>query len=107
MRKPISLKAFNCPASRGKKACFPTESLLGGERPDMELANEPGDRKRKRSIQVVSVIFMGLLLFLTFFSNTLQSVTLPKVRTESLVTGSLLFTIEGSSMLQPFNEARL
>lgn len=73
----------------------------------MELANEPGDRRRKRSIQVVFIVFMGLLLFLTFFSNTFESLTLPKVRTEPLVTGSLLFTIEGSGILQPFNEARL
>ncbi|WP_010268253.1 efflux RND transporter periplasmic adaptor subunit [Paenibacillus senegalensis] len=71
----------------------------------MELGNEPVDRKR--TIQIVFIVFMSLLLFLTFFSNTFRSLTLPKVRTEPLVSGSLLFTIEGSGMLQPVAETRL
>lgn len=73
----------------------------------MELEKELGDRGRKRSIQVVFIVFMGLLIFFTLFSNTLQSLTLPKVRTEKLVNGSLLFTLEGSGMVQPFAETRL
>lgn len=73
----------------------------------MESANELGDRKRKRSIQVVSILFAGALLFLTFFSNTLLSLTLPKVRTEPLAKGSLMFALEGSGTLQPFTEAKL
>lgn len=73
----------------------------------MELEKELGDRRRKRSIQVVFIVFMGLLIFFTLFSNTLQSLTLPKVRTEKLVNGSLLFTLEGSGMIQPFAETRL
>ncbi|MGG1638914.1 efflux RND transporter periplasmic adaptor subunit [Paenibacillus sp. NRS-1760] len=73
----------------------------------MELEKEPADRRRKRSIQVVFIVFMGLLLFFTLFSNTLQSLTLPKVRTEKAANGSLFFRIEGSGMLQPFAEARL
>lgn len=73
----------------------------------MELEKELGDRRRKRSIQVVFIVFMGLLIFFTLFSNTLQSLTLPKVRTEKLVNGSLLFTLEGNGMVQPFVETRL
>ncbi|NHN29616.1 efflux RND transporter periplasmic adaptor subunit [Paenibacillus agricola] len=73
----------------------------------MELENEPSDRRRKRTILVVFIVFMGLLLFFTLFSNTLQSLALPKVRTEKPANGSLLFTIEGSGMLQPVAEARL
>lgn len=48
----------------------------------MELGIEPTDRRRKRNIQVVFMVFMGLLLFFTLFSNTIQTLTLPKVRTE-------------------------
>ncbi|MBP1989825.1 efflux RND transporter periplasmic adaptor subunit [Paenibacillus eucommiae] len=73
----------------------------------MELDKEQGDRRRKRSIQVVFIVLMGLLIFFTLFSNTLQSLTLPKVRTEKPANGSLIFTIEGSGMLQPFAETRL
>jgi HlyD family secretion protein len=73
----------------------------------MELGIEPTDRRRKRNIQVVFMVFMGLLLFFTLFSNTIQSLTLPKVRTEKPTKGNLLFTIEGSGILQPLAEVKL
>lgn len=73
----------------------------------MELEKELGDRKRKRSIQVVFIVFMGLLVFFTIFSNTLQSLTLPKVSTEKPVNGSLIFSLEGSGILQPLAQVRL
>lgn len=73
----------------------------------MELANEQVDRRRKRTIRILFIVFLGLLLLLTFFGNTLQSLTLPKVRTEPLTTGNLTFTIEGSGILEPLKEARL
>lgn len=50
---------------------------------------------------------MGVLLFFTFFSNTLQSLTLPKVTTVKPESRSLEFTLEGSGMLRPVSEARL
>lgn len=73
----------------------------------MELGIEPTDRRRKRNIQVVFMVFMGLLLFFTLFSNTIQTLTLPKVRTEKPTKGNLLFTIEGSGILQPLAEVKL
>lgn len=50
---------------------------------------------------------MGVLLFFTFFSNTLQSLTLPKVTTVKPQTKSLEFTLEGSGKLTPLREAKL
>jgi HlyD family secretion protein len=73
----------------------------------MELEKERGDHRRTRIIQIVFIVFMGMLLFFTLFSNTLQSLTLPKVRTEKAANGSLIFTIESSGILQPFAEMRL
>ncbi|WHY22077.1 biotin/lipoyl-binding protein [Paenibacillus sp. G2S3] len=73
----------------------------------MELGIKPTDRRRKRNIQVVFMVFMGLLLFFTLFSNTIQTLTLPKVRTEKPTKGNLLFTIEGSGILQPLAEVKL
>lgn len=73
----------------------------------MELGIEPTDRRRKRNIQVVFMVFMGLLLFFTVFSNTIQSLTLPKVRTEKPSKGNLLLTIEASGILHPLAEAKL
>jgi HlyD family secretion protein len=73
----------------------------------MELEEERGNRRRTRSIQIVFLVFMGMLLFFTLFSNTLQSLTLPKVRTEKAANGNLLFKLESSGILQPFAEMRL
>ncbi|MEC0242642.1 RND transporter [Paenibacillus dokdonensis] len=70
----------------------------------MELAI---DRKRKRIIQIAFVFFVGLLLFFTLFSNTLQSLNLPKVGTEKPTLGSIDFTIEGSGILHPLAEVKL
>jgi multidrug efflux pump subunit AcrA (membrane-fusion protein) len=73
----------------------------------MELGKGAADEKRKRIIQVVFMGFMGLLLFFTLFSNTLQSLTLPKVTTEQPKSGSIELAIEGSGILQPIAEAKL
>lgn len=74
---------------------------------DMELQNETADRRRKRNIQVAFIAFIGLLAILTLFSNTLQSLTMPKVRTEKAVNGSLVHTLEGSGILYPVGEEKL
>ncbi|OPA73845.1 RND transporter [Paenibacillus selenitireducens] len=73
----------------------------------MGLNDEPEKRRRKRNIQIVFSIFIGLLLFFTLYSNTLQALVLPKVRTEKLVMGSLVHTFEGSGALLPIAEAKL
>lgn len=74
---------------------------------EIGLKEEPKDHRRKRNIQIVFGVFMGLLVLFTLFSNTLQSLTLPKVRTETAVIGSLVYTIEGSGVLRPLVEAKL
>lgn len=73
----------------------------------MELAKEHTDRKRKKMILTVFMALMGGLLFFTFFSNTLQSVTLPKVRTGQATAGGLTYRLTGSGILQPANQAKL
>ncbi|MDR0267192.1 biotin/lipoyl-binding protein [Paenibacillus sp.] len=73
----------------------------------MELGKEQADRKRKRIIQLVFIFFVGVLLFFTFFSNTLQSLTLPKVGTEKPEKGSVAVTVEGSGVLTPLSEVKL
>ncbi|BFH63031.1 efflux RND transporter periplasmic adaptor subunit [Paenibacillus azoreducens] len=73
----------------------------------MELGKEQADQKRKRIILLVFAFFVGLLLFFTFFSNTLQSLTLPKVGTEKPEKGSIAVTVEGSGVLTPVSEVKL
>lgn len=73
----------------------------------MELRKESADQKRKRILQFVFMGFMGVLLLFTLFSNTLQSLTLPKVTTEQPKHGGIALLIEGSGILQPIAEAKL
>lgn len=73
----------------------------------MELSKEQVDRKRKRWIAAVMLLLAGMLLFFTLFSNTLQSVTLPKVRTSPAAIGGMTYKLEASGVLQPVNQAEL
>ncbi|MEK4510711.1 efflux RND transporter periplasmic adaptor subunit [Paenibacillus sp. FSL K6-2524] len=74
---------------------------------EIDLREVPKDRGRKRKIQIIFCIFIILLVLFTLFSNTFQSLTLPKVRTENAVYGSLVHTLEGNGILQPIAEAKL
>ncbi|MGX4587830.1 efflux RND transporter periplasmic adaptor subunit [Paenibacillus chitinolyticus] len=65
------------------------------------------DLKRKRNIRIIAGLFIGSLILFTLFSNTLQALTLPKVRTESAVYGSLVHTLEGTGILRPLAEEKL
>ncbi|WP_213519265.1 efflux RND transporter periplasmic adaptor subunit [Paenibacillus montaniterrae] len=55
--------------------------------------------KRKRTVKVAAAIFFGLLLVVTFFSNTFQQITLPKVKTVTPSFQELTFIIEGEGTL--------
>ncbi|MBD2845426.1 efflux RND transporter periplasmic adaptor subunit [Paenibacillus sp. IB182496] len=65
---------------------------------------EAAQRKRKRRIQLAAALFFGVLALVTFFSNTFQQLTLPKVKTENATFQKLTFTVEGSGTLQPRKE---
>ncbi|KHL95699.1 RND transporter [Paenibacillus sp. IHB B 3415] len=73
----------------------------------MEITGVPADRRSKKRIGTAFLLLLGVLLFFTFFSNTLQTLTLPKVTTVKLESRSLEFTLEGSGVLRPVSEARL
>lgn len=73
----------------------------------MELDKELADRKRKRYIQIIFIVFIVTLVLFTLFSNTLQSLTLPKVRTEKSAIGKLVHKLEGSDILRPLTEVEL
>ncbi|OXS54750.1 hypothetical protein B1A99_25840 [Cohnella sp. CIP 111063] len=74
----------------------------------MELqGTDLSDGIRKRKLRWIAGLFFGILLLLTFFSNTLLSVTLPKVTTEQPVPGELNRIIEGSGVLKPLEETEL
>lgn len=66
-----------------------------------------GRPQAQKIIRKAFLLLLGVLLFFTFFSNTLQSLTLPKVTTVKPESRSLEFTLEGSGMLRPVSEAQL
>ncbi|TVX86870.1 efflux RND transporter periplasmic adaptor subunit [Paenibacillus agilis] len=57
--------------------------------------------KRKRNIRIAAALFFGLMLLTTFFSNTIQQLTYPKVRTEKAVHQQLSYVIKGEGTLTP------
>ncbi|MGG5737273.1 efflux RND transporter periplasmic adaptor subunit [Bacillus cereus group sp. IBL03679] len=63
--------------------------------------------RKKRNIKIISSVFIGLLIILTLFSNTLANWNLPKVITEKPKNSELKQTFTGNSELQPQEEARL
>ncbi|QUL54878.1 biotin/lipoyl-binding protein [Paenibacillus tritici] len=73
----------------------------------MEITGVPADRRRKKRIRTAFLLLLGVLLFFTFFSNTLESLMLPKVTTVQPESRSLEFTLEGSGMLRPVSEVQL
>lgn len=74
----------------------------------MELeVNERSEAGKKKKIRVIAGIFFGILLLFTFFSNTLLSLTLPKVLLATPSGGSINHIIAGSGMLIPLESAEL
>lgn len=66
----------------------------------MEIGNVLRAR-RKRNIRIAAALFFGLMLLMTFFSNTFQQLTYPKVRTVKPVYQQLSYLIEGEGTLTP------
>jgi len=67
----------------------------------MQHHNENNASKRNRVIAILVGIFMGVLLLLTLFSNTIQTATLPKVSTERAVKKALSNSVEGQGVIVP------
>ncbi|MGH0516646.1 efflux RND transporter periplasmic adaptor subunit [Bacillus cereus] len=73
----------------------------------MEYRTEQDVTRKKRNIKIISSVFIGILIILTLFSNTLANWGLPKVITEKPKNGELTQTFTGNGELQPQEEAKL
>ncbi|OTY19640.1 RND transporter [Bacillus mycoides] len=73
----------------------------------MEYRTEQDVTRKKRNIKIISSVFIGILIILTLFSNTLANLGLPKVITEKPKNGELTQTFTGNGELQPQEEAKL
>lgn len=58
-------------------------------------------RKRREIIKTVFIIFLAVMLLLTFFSNTIMNRSLPEISTESVSSGKLTERIRGSGLVEP------
>ncbi len=57
------------------------------------------NNKRKEKIKTVAIIFLAVLLVLTFFSNTIMNYSLVQVSTQAIVSDSLTSRVRGSGMV--------
>lgn len=61
--------------------------------------NENGN-KRREWIKTVAIIFLSVMLVLTFFSNTIMNYSLPEVSTQYLQNGSITAKIRGTGVIE-------
>ncbi|BBH23601.1 RND transporter [Paenibacillus baekrokdamisoli] len=63
--------------------------------------------KRQRLTATLFILFFAILAGLTFFSSTLETMMLPKVITEKLVSKTLVHSVNGSGVLTPRKQVDL
>lgn len=63
--------------------------------------------RRKKALRWIIGLFVGTLLALTFLSNTLQGLSLPKVAAERPAMGGLALEVSGEGFLQPAHTTQL
>ncbi|MDE7222624.1 MAG: HlyD family efflux transporter periplasmic adaptor subunit [Acetatifactor sp.] len=61
--------------------------------------NENGTKKREW-VKNAAIVFLIILLLLTFFSNTIQNYSLPEVATQYVETGSITAKIRGMGVVE-------
>lgn len=67
--------------------------------------NENGT-KRREWVKTVAIIFLVILLILTFFSNTIMNYSLPEVAAQYIQSGTITAKIRGNGMIEsgdPYN----
>ena len=61
--------------------------------------NEEKKRNRKDWIKNIAIIFLAIMLVLTFFSNTIMNYSLPEVATATVESGTVTAKIRGTGTL--------
>ncbi len=68
--------------------------------------NEKDARKRREWVKNVAIIFLVIMLILTFFSNTIMNYSLPEVATQYVQRGSITAKVRGTGNVEatdPYN----
>ena len=64
-----------------------------------EYMNEK-KKSRKELVKTAAIVFLSVMLVLTFFSNTIMNYSLPEVATQYIQPGSISTQIRGSGMIE-------
>lgn len=68
--------------------------------------NENGGKKRREWVKNTAIIFLSVMLVLTFFSNTFMNYSLPEVAAQYVQSGSITAKIRGTGTVEsgdPYN----
>ena len=68
--------------------------------------NENGGKKRREWVKNAAIIFLSVMLVLTFFSNTFMNYSLPEVAAQYLQSGTITAKIRGTGTVEsgdPYN----
>ena len=76
---------------KNKKRCRAAEKR--------EYMNEK-KKSRKELVKTAAIVFLSVMLVLTFFSNTIMNYSLPEVATQYIQPGSIAAQIRGSGMIE-------
>ena len=57
-------------------------------------------KSRKEWVKTAAIVFLSVMLVLTFFSNTIMNYSLPVVATQYIQPGSIAAQIRGSGMIE-------
>lgn len=62
--------------------------------------NTANPSKKREIIKTILIIFLAVMLLLTFFSNTIMNKSLPEISTESVSSGKLTERVRGSGLIE-------
>ena len=64
------------------------------------------NRKKREWVKNAAIVFLTIMLLLTFFSNTIMNHSLPEVATQYITSGSIVSKIRGTGVVEsgdPYN----
>ena len=73
---------------------------LNGGYEDMQATEISNDASRKKITRRALIIFVVMLVLLTFFSNTINNLTLPRVTVEWPMPGDIVKDISGAGIVE-------
>ena len=76
------------------------------ERQGLKFMNEKDGKKKREWVKNAAIVFLVIMLLLTFFSNTIMNYSLPEVATQYVQSGSITAKVRGTGNVEatdPYN----